>query len=415
MADMEFRRERLRLVAGKLETVYGEDAAPTSANSVVVTEVDYVREPEEVRRTILLPTLGAQPVELVGRKVTLTMKWELQGAGTPGTAPKWGPLVRACCHTEIIQAVGSTQASPPTPIDTPTGAFTYAPTGVYAGATDRVVTLVCTKAGTTAVAEFTVSAPAIDGVTAHQALNQVMTDATPFALVNGATITPTVTTPFALGDTFTIALTAPHVDYLPYSGQDTESMSFRYNVDGTLHIAVGALGEVEFDFSGRIPMASATFTAMELVDPDDALIGTLNKAGWLRPTPITKATTPAFTINAVDMVMNSLKVKTGNEITYDTRTNYEAVERLDRTSTYELNVRATNLEYFNPWPLAGADPGQAIYLRHGIAPGKIVELSLPSAQFGTPRYAAENKRMNWQVNGQALPVDGDDEYRIRVR
>ncbi|MGQ3072575.1 MAG: hypothetical protein ACT7A5_16055 [Ferrovibrionaceae bacterium] len=412
---MEFRRERLRLLYGKIETVYGEDAAPTSANSVVITECDYVREPEEIKRTIILPTLGAQPVELIGRKVTLSPKWELQGSGTPGTPPKWGPLVRACAHTEVAQATGSTQASPATAVGTPTGTFTYTATGVFAGTTDRLVTLVCTTAGGTGVAAFSVTAPAVDGVPAYSATNQVMTNATPFALCNAATITPAIGTAFALNDTFTIKLTAPHVDYLPYSGQDVESMSFRYNVDGTLHVAVGGYGEIEFDFSGRIPMASATFTAMELVAPDDAVIGALVKTGWLRPTPIANETTPAFTINGVDLVMNSLKVKAGNEIVYDTRVNYEAVERLDRMSSFELGLRATNLDYFDPWALAGADPGQDIYLRHGIVPGRIIELSLPSAQFKTPRYQAEQKRMNWQITGDLLPVAGDDEYRLRVR
>lgn len=103
MATRYFRKMAL---LAKLETIYRTDSAPTgSANAILATDVNI--EPlagEEVSRDLLLPYLGHQGVQLVGTYVRIEFSVELAGAGAAGTAPAYGPLLRACGMAETITA-----------------------------------------------------------------------------------------------------------------------------------------------------------------------------------------------------------------------------------------------------------------------------------------------------------------------
>lgn len=90
----------------KLETVYGTSAAPTGAlNAMLMTDVTInPLAGEEVSRDLYRPWLGHQGSILVGNYVTAEGSVELAGAGVAGTAPAYGPLLRACGLSETISA-----------------------------------------------------------------------------------------------------------------------------------------------------------------------------------------------------------------------------------------------------------------------------------------------------------------------
>lgn len=96
---------RNRAILAKLETTYGTDAAPTgAANAMQMTNV--VFDPsvgEEETRDLVLPFMGHQGVMLTGSYATLAGEVEIAGSGTPGTAPAYGPLLRACGMAEVIE------------------------------------------------------------------------------------------------------------------------------------------------------------------------------------------------------------------------------------------------------------------------------------------------------------------------
>ncbi len=103
MAKRFYRK--LALLA-KVETTYGEDILPTGAeNAILATNATITPlAGEEVSRELLLPHLGTQGVILVGTYVQLEFDVEVAGSGVPGTAPAYGPLLRACGLAEIIEA-----------------------------------------------------------------------------------------------------------------------------------------------------------------------------------------------------------------------------------------------------------------------------------------------------------------------
>ncbi|MFA7031860.1 MAG: hypothetical protein WC153_06390 [Candidatus Methanomethylophilaceae archaeon] len=85
----------------KVETAYGTDAVPTgAANAMLVSDVTITHTYANVGRDLIRSFMGGSE-ELVGTKhVAIEATVELQGSGTAGTAPAWGPLMRACGFAE---------------------------------------------------------------------------------------------------------------------------------------------------------------------------------------------------------------------------------------------------------------------------------------------------------------------------
>ena len=85
----------------KVETAYGTDAVPTgAANSMLVSDVTITHTYANVGRDLIRSFMGGSE-ELAGTKhVAIEATVELQGSGTAGTAPAWGPLMRACGFAE---------------------------------------------------------------------------------------------------------------------------------------------------------------------------------------------------------------------------------------------------------------------------------------------------------------------------
>lgn len=85
----------------KVETAYGTDAVPTgAANAMLVSDVTITHTYANVGRDLIRSFMGGSE-ELVGTKhVAIEATVELQGSGTAGTAPAWGPMMRACGFAE---------------------------------------------------------------------------------------------------------------------------------------------------------------------------------------------------------------------------------------------------------------------------------------------------------------------------
>lgn len=94
---------KLALLA-KIETTYATDAVPTgAANAILATDVTLTpMAGTEESRELLLPYLGNQGVVLTGDHVILEFSVEIAGAGAAGDVPGYGPLLRACGLSEVV-------------------------------------------------------------------------------------------------------------------------------------------------------------------------------------------------------------------------------------------------------------------------------------------------------------------------
>lgn len=88
----------------KIEATYGSDAGPTGGlNAILAKDVKIMpMEGADVSRDLDTPYMGNQPSIPNELHVKCTFKVELAPSGVAGTAPAWGPLMRACACAEVI-------------------------------------------------------------------------------------------------------------------------------------------------------------------------------------------------------------------------------------------------------------------------------------------------------------------------
>jgi hypothetical protein len=97
---------RKRTILSKIETTYGTDPVPTgAANAILVKSVTVTpMETQLVSRDLIRPYMGNSQ-NLAGSVYgKLEIEVELAGSGTAGTAPAFGPLLRACGLSETTSA-----------------------------------------------------------------------------------------------------------------------------------------------------------------------------------------------------------------------------------------------------------------------------------------------------------------------
>jgi hypothetical protein len=92
------------LLRAATETTYG--TAPTlSASNAVMVRVRPDFQPmvaDAIEREQLRPFFGGFTQELVNKYVAITFQVELAGSGAAGTPPRYGPILKACAHSETF-------------------------------------------------------------------------------------------------------------------------------------------------------------------------------------------------------------------------------------------------------------------------------------------------------------------------
>lgn len=93
-------------ILAKIETTEGVDAVPTGAsNAILCTGINLVpMNMTPIDRALNRPYFGAS--EQIPGQVYQAVDFEVEiaGSGAAGTAPAWGPLLRACGFAETISA-----------------------------------------------------------------------------------------------------------------------------------------------------------------------------------------------------------------------------------------------------------------------------------------------------------------------
>ena len=105
---------RKRLILAKAEATYGTDPTPTgSANAILVRNLDIVPlQSDIVQRELIRPYLGNYEQLLAQTRVQVTFEVELAGSGAAGTAPAYGPVLKACGLSETVVVTTSVTYAP---------------------------------------------------------------------------------------------------------------------------------------------------------------------------------------------------------------------------------------------------------------------------------------------------------------
>lgn len=373
-----------------------------------------------ITREFIRPFYGARPSRLVGRHGVMQFTAEAHGAGEAaldaGTAPVFGRLLRQAGHAEVIRAPAATiAASPPAGVGGPTGTFTYAAADPYEGIVDRLVTLTCTTPGASGVAAFTVAAPAVAHIAAYNQTGVVMTDATPFALPGGATITPTVGTDFEAADVFTIQLRAPGTFYNPIStGFESGSWFFQYGPNR--HLYTGGRGNVQFTagVDGYFDMA---FNFMAKIGARSSeAIPTVDFSAFRDPDPIGDDSTPFVSLGGYEIDFKSIAPNVGQNVIWRHLVGRQGAKITDRSGSAQLVFAALDLDDVDFF--TNLEDGTVLDFRliHGLTRGEIVDYSAPRLELSDIQYQDDEGEAMFSCNATPLPSDtGNDEYSLGIK
>ncbi len=102
----------------KNEAVYGTDAVPTVVANAILARNVTIKPLRLItdERNFSLPHFGNQGRLVSGQFVEVDFEVEMAGSGTAGTAPAYGPALKACGLSETIVAVTSATYAPATPV-----------------------------------------------------------------------------------------------------------------------------------------------------------------------------------------------------------------------------------------------------------------------------------------------------------
>jgi hypothetical protein len=104
---------RNRLLLAKAESTYGTSSAPAGTDALLVSNLEVSPlELSRVDRELIRGYLGASSLIVGQRHVAVNFDVELAGSGTAGTAPRWGPIFKACGFGENIVTSTSVAYSP---------------------------------------------------------------------------------------------------------------------------------------------------------------------------------------------------------------------------------------------------------------------------------------------------------------
>ena len=102
------------ILLAKIQPAAGTDSVPTAAaNAILCSEpkVDPLNA-QIVKRNNVMAWMGNPGSIVTAVYATIEFEVELQGSGTAGTAPKFGPLLRGCALGETIVALTSVAYAP---------------------------------------------------------------------------------------------------------------------------------------------------------------------------------------------------------------------------------------------------------------------------------------------------------------
>ena len=95
---------RKKTILAKIEPTYGTDSVPTgAANAILVRNLDLTPQETDYADRDLIRSYFGNSEQLAGAsRGMLSFEVEMAGAGAAGTAPAYGPLLRACAMSETV-------------------------------------------------------------------------------------------------------------------------------------------------------------------------------------------------------------------------------------------------------------------------------------------------------------------------
>ena len=175
----------------------------------------------------------------------------------------------------------------------------------------------------------------------------------------------------------------------------TDSLTFYFYMDGTLHALVGARGSMRMSAAAKaFPELRFTFTGI-YVRPESQTNPSASFSQWRTPLKIGAENTSAtLDGNAVKMI--SLEYDQANQVSHEEYVGHEEVMITDYQPSGTLVLEAGSLAQFDPFGKTESGEEVAFSLTHGPA-GNQVGWSTSRLQLGRPTYADQNGTLTYSI------------------
>lgn len=379
---------RKRSILAKIEGTYGTDPVPTgAANAILVRNLNInPLAATVVGRALIRPFLGEVDHLNANTHVGIDMEVEVTGAGTAGTAPAYGPLLRACGLSETILAAPLTGTATAGSTNTITLAG-------GASATDNVyVGLVCSITGGTGSGQSAT-------IQSYNGTTKVAT----FSSTLGVALTSSSVYSIGAG-----------VTYKPIS-EAFESVTIYFNSDGVFHKITGARGTVEITIAAKtIPIYKFKFTGIYNTVTDTA-IPTNTYTAFQAPVISNNTNTTGFTFFGVStLVLESFMLNVNNTIDYRQLIGNEYVQLTNRNSAADITFEAVAVATLDVFSISQLGTTGILSLTQGTVSGNKVKIDCSKIDLSNPTYA-DNGGVNMVKSPLfVLPTSGNDEFSIAV-
>jgi hypothetical protein len=377
-----------------LESTYGEDATPTAAILCSVPEIQPL-EGSQVERDFVRPWFGASGYIRVENYAMVSFETEIAGSGTAGSAPPWGPLLKACNFSETLTAAAITGTA-------------------QAGGTTTTIKL---ASGASAVNDFYVGMTVeITGGTGDGQKGEIIS-------YNGTTKVATIAKPWASGPDGTSeysiganALYTPNSDFGISTANTSATIYFAR--DGVRHILLGARGSFSLDLSAKqLPKLKFTFTGL-LGTIGDAALPTVDYSSFQVPVTVSTANTTDLNLLGYNgAVLQTFNVDIANSVIHRQLVGAESVLITDRKPEGNVSIEATLVAAKDWWTIAKDGTYGTFCIKHGQSAGNIVGVTGRNVQLTQPKYSDSDGvvMMDFGISFTPFGTSGNDEIRICVK
>lgn len=206
------------------------------------------------------------------------------------------------------------------------------------------------------------------------------------------------------------------VTYNPIRRNTThESVTQAMFIEDERFIGLGSRGNVKIvtNASG-IPMAEFAFKGLWTL-PASATAPAPDYTAYRAPQAVSDQTTPTFTLDGTDFVMNTFSVDIGNSVEGRFRVNDEKIMIASRSGIVEMQIEAQELSTFNPFAKAASADKVDVQLVHGTTAGSICTVNIDAMQLQRPDAPTGTQGItDWNLRGIPTEVTGNDQVLITL-
>ena len=381
---MSFKPKK-HVMLSKMESVYRTDPVPTgAANAILIANPKLTPLIQStVDRAVLKPYLGNHGKVIAGGHVGLDYDVEMAGAGSAGSAPGYGPLLKGCAMAEKINAADVTGTA-------------------QAGAAGTITLAAAASAVDDAYQYFRIS---IDGGTGAGQSGVIRS-------YNGTTKVATMYEDWSTAPDVTSTYTIhAQVAYTTVSAGEQSRASY-FNIDGLQHTMLGVLSDMSLKLpKSAIPMFSFKDIGI-YATPTDTSMPAATLTGFQYPKAVNQANTTG-TLHGYAAIFSDISLQLGNVISYSNMMNSEKISFTGRKPAGSVTFEHPTISAKDFYSIAEAATPGALNVVHGTAAGHRVGVYCPAVQLTNPTDQNDVHRM-LGMSLDVQPVDGNDEMILTV-